>query len=86
MGAYWFMASTSFANPAVTAARAFTDTFAGIRPADAPGFIATQFVGAGAATLPFGWLVPAPPCADAADSQSAGRLTTCPTLKGKLYE
>jgi len=44
-GAYWFTASTSFANPAVTIARAFTDTFAGIRPADAPGFIAAQCIG-----------------------------------------
>jgi glycerol uptake facilitator-like aquaporin len=44
-GAYWFTASTSFANPAVTIARAFTDTFAGIRPVDAPGFIAAQIVG-----------------------------------------
>jgi glycerol uptake facilitator-like aquaporin len=44
-GAYWFTASTSFANPAVTVARALTDTFAGIRPADAPGFILAQLVG-----------------------------------------
>lgn len=44
-GAYWFTASTSFANPAVTIARSFTDTFAGIRPADAPGFIVAQCVG-----------------------------------------
>ena len=44
-GAYWFTASTSFANPAVTIARAFTDSFAGIRPADAPGFIVAQCVG-----------------------------------------
>lgn len=43
-GAYWFTASTSFANPAVSIARALTDTFAGIRPIDAPGFIAAQFV------------------------------------------
>jgi glycerol uptake facilitator-like aquaporin len=43
-GAYWFTASTSFANPAVTVARMMTDTFAGIRPIDAPGFIAAQFV------------------------------------------
>ena len=43
-GAYWFTASTSFANPAVTVARSLSDTFAGIRPADAPGFIAAQFV------------------------------------------
>jgi glycerol uptake facilitator-like aquaporin len=43
-GAYWFTASTSFANPAVTIARSLSDTFAGIRPVDAPGFIAAQFV------------------------------------------
>jgi len=43
-GAYWFTASTSFANPAVTIARALSDTFAGIRPADAPGFMIAQFV------------------------------------------
>jgi glycerol uptake facilitator-like aquaporin len=49
--AYWFTASTSFANPAVTIARAFTTTFAGIRPADVPAFIAAQFVGALAAML-----------------------------------
>ncbi len=54
--AYWFTASTSFANPAVTLARSFTDTFAGIRPIDVPGFIAAQILGAGAATLLFRWL------------------------------
>jgi len=43
---YWWTASTSFANPAITTARAMSDTFAGIRPADAPGFIAAQFFGA----------------------------------------
>ena len=59
--AYWFTASTSFANPAVTAARAASDTFAGIRPIDAPGFIAVQLAGAMAATLLFRWLVPALP-------------------------
>jgi glycerol uptake facilitator-like aquaporin len=57
-GAYWFTASTSFANPAVTAARTLTNTFAGIRPGDAPGFIAAQLVGAALATLFVGWLVP----------------------------
>jgi glycerol uptake facilitator-like aquaporin len=57
--AYWFTASTSFANPAVTLARAATDTFAGIRPADAPGFIAAQLAGATAATLLFRWLLAA---------------------------
>jgi len=59
--AYWFTASTSFANPAVTAARAASDTFAGIRPIDAPGFIVVQLAGAMAATLLFRWLVPALP-------------------------
>ena len=57
--AYWFTASTSFANPAVTIARTLTDTFAGIRPADAPGFIVAQLIGAAASTLAFRWLVPA---------------------------
>jgi glycerol uptake facilitator-like aquaporin len=61
--AYWFTASTSFANPAVTLARAASDTFAGIRPADAPGFIVAQLVGAMAATFLFRWLVPALPAA-----------------------
>ena len=60
-GAYWFTASTSFANPAVTLARAFTDTFAGIRPLDVPGFIAAQLVGAFFATALFRWLVPSLP-------------------------
>ena len=57
--AYWFTASTSFANPAVTLARTATDTFAGIRPGDAPGFIAAQLVGALAAHALTRWLVPA---------------------------
>src|SRR5476651_848917 len=56
---YWFTSSTSFANPAVTLARAASNTFAGIRPIDAPGFIAAQFAGAAAATLVFRWLAPA---------------------------
>jgi len=56
--AYWFTASTSFANPTVTLARSASDTFAGIRPADAPAFIVAQLVGAGAATLLFRWLAP----------------------------
>ncbi len=59
--AYWFTSSTSFANPAVTLARAATDTFAGIRPADAPLFILAQLVGAAAATALFRWLVPSLP-------------------------
>jgi glycerol uptake facilitator-like aquaporin len=57
-GAYWFTASTSFANPAVTIARSLTDTFAGIRPVDAPPFIVAQLVGGAAATALFRWLVP----------------------------
>lgn len=57
--AYWFTASTSFANPAVTFARSFTNTFAGIRPSDAPGFIAVQIIGALCATFLFQWLTPA---------------------------
>ena len=56
--AYWFTASTSFANPAVTVARSLSDTFAGIRPVDVPGFITAQFAGAMAATLLFRWLSP----------------------------
>ena len=56
--AYWFTSSTSFANPAVTLARAATDTFTGIRPVDAPAFILAQLAGAAAATALFRWLVP----------------------------
>ena len=56
--AYWFTSSTSFANPAVTVARMMSDTFTGIRPADVPGFIAAQLVGAGAATLLSRWFLP----------------------------
>lgn len=59
--AYWFTSSTSFANPAVTLARAASNTFAGIRPADAPGFIVAQLLGATAATIVFCWLYPAAP-------------------------
>ncbi len=61
VAAYWFTASTSFANPAVTLARAATDSFAGIRPADAPGFIVAQLLGAISATALFRWLMPALP-------------------------
>ncbi len=56
--AYWFTSSTSFANPAVTLARSMSDTFAGIRPVDAPGFIVAQLVGAACATVLFNWLYP----------------------------
>jgi glycerol uptake facilitator-like aquaporin len=58
VAAYWFTASTSFANPAVTLARAATDTFAGIRPADTLGFICAQLFGGASATLLFRWLLP----------------------------
>lgn len=54
--AYWFTASTSFANPAVTVARTLSDTFAGIAPSSAPAFILAQLAGAGLAALVFGWL------------------------------
>ena len=54
--AYWFTASTSFANPAVTLARSLTDTFSGIRPADTPAFIAAQFIGAALATALHRWM------------------------------
>ena len=59
-------ASTSFANPAVTLARAASDTFAGIRPADVPGFVLAQLIGAAAATALFRWLVPTLPASAAA--------------------
>ncbi len=58
-GAYWFTASTSFANPAVTLARAASDTFAGIRPLDVPGFVVAQLAATVAAAVCFRWLAPA---------------------------
>jgi glycerol uptake facilitator-like aquaporin len=58
--AYWFTSSTSFANPAVTIARALSDTFAGISPADVPGFLVAEFAGAVAAAYLFGWLLAEP--------------------------
>lgn len=66
VGAYWFTSSTSFANPAVTVARAFTESFAGIRLADAPFFIAAQISAAIIAVVAFSWLLgrsgPRRPC------------------------
>jgi glycerol uptake facilitator-like aquaporin len=63
--AYWFTASTSFANPAVTIARSLSDTFAGISPADVPGFIVAEILGALAAAALAAWLLaPAPPATD----------------------
>ncbi len=58
VGAYWFTVSTSFANPAVTVARALTDTFTGIRPQDVPLFVAAQLAGGAAAAALFRWLLP----------------------------
>jgi len=58
VAAYWFTASTSFANPAVAIARSLSDTFSGIRPVDVPYFVLAQFAGAVAATLLFRWLAP----------------------------
>ena len=55
LSAYWFTSSTSFANPAVTIARAFTDSFTGIRGVDVPGFVVAQLLGAAAAVLLFRW-------------------------------
>ncbi len=72
--AYWFTASTSFANPAVTVARCLTDTFAGIRPVDVPGFVAAQMLGAAAATALFRWLVPQEVVADAVVSHDSAAL------------
>lgn len=73
VAAYWFTASTSFANPAITIARSLTNTFAGIRPQDAPGFIAAQLFGSGLAVALDRWLYtrgPAP-SADAAASMES---------------
>jgi glycerol uptake facilitator-like aquaporin len=73
--AYWFTSSTSFANPAVTIARSLSDTFAGIRPADAPAFIAAQCIGALLATWLIGWLLRAAaeprPATSAASGEAA---------------
>lgn len=68
--AYWFTSSTSFANPAVTLARAASNTFAGIRPTDTVGFIAAQLGGALVATCLFTWLYPASRKADVAEALS----------------
>jgi glycerol uptake facilitator-like aquaporin len=77
---YWWTASTSFANPAITIARALSDTFAGIRPQDAPGFIAAQIAGALAAWAACGWLYRAP--ARAAHAVSTAAATRSVSSKG----
>ena len=79
-GAYWFTASTSFANPVVTLARSASDTFAGIRPADAPGFIAAQVAGAVAATVLFRWLAPS------LRTDAAAVVVSHPVEQGASYE
>jgi len=68
VSAYWFTASTSFANPAVTIARSLTNTFAGIRPVDVPLFVVAQIAGAAAATFCFVWLLPSSEVADTAET------------------
>jgi len=73
-GAYWFTASTSFANPAVTMARAATNTFAGIRPADVPGFVLAELAGAFLATLLGRWLYRTPR-RQPANPESVGELS-----------
>lgn len=79
-GAYWFTASTSFANPAVTLGRSVSDTFAGIRPEDAPGFILAQLAGAAAATLLFRWLAPSLP------KDAASVVVSHPSQTEETYE
>lgn len=71
--AYWFTASTSFANPAVAIARSLTNTFSGIRPADLPGFIAAEFVGAACGMLLASWLL--------APSEVVAPADTCETQR-----
>jgi glycerol uptake facilitator-like aquaporin len=83
--AYWFTSSTSFANPAVTLARAVTDTFAGIRPADVPGFLVGQVVGAFAATALFQWLVPAATTDRSNVSTSGSERRPGPTARGDAW-
>ena len=77
-GAYWFTSSTSFANPAVTIARCLTDTFAGIRPLDAPAFVVAQIAGGLAATFFFRWLIPSMPNAAKDVAGQRGELESAP--------
>ncbi|WP_426106797.1 aquaporin [Massilia sp. TSP1-1-2] len=84
--AYWFTASTSFANPAVTLARAATNTFAGIRAGDTPAFIGAQLAGAAAATLVMGWLHPAAPRdATVAGTVAPGDFRDAPPRTGATH-
>ena len=68
MAGYWFTSSTSFANPAVTIARSISDTFAGIRPVDAPGFIAAQLAAVAVSTVLLDWLFTLPGVSAAQDA------------------
>ena len=68
--AYWFTASTSFANPAVAIARSFTNTFSGIRPIDLPGFIVAELCGAVIGLLVMTWLLRATPDATPLDPEA----------------
>jgi glycerol uptake facilitator-like aquaporin len=72
VAAYWFTASTSFANPAVTLARSITDSFSGIRPEDVPGFIVAQLAGALSATWLFRWLDGAEAAGSASEGEAGG--------------
>ena len=76
--AYWFTSSTSFANPAVTLARAFTNTFAGIRLIDVPAFVVGQVLGAAAATILFRWLVPRETKRGTREGQPAAAFVSSP--------
>lgn len=80
--AYWFTSSTSFANPAVTLARTASDTFAGIRPEDAPGFIIAQLIGAAVSTALFRWLIPA----QSEDALSHQHIAESEVIRGEKIE
>ena len=83
---YWFTSSTSFANPAVTVARCFTDSFSGIVPADAPAFIVAQFVAAAAAAVVMGWFAQISPASRGASENavpSPASLTDTDLSQGK---
>jgi glycerol uptake facilitator-like aquaporin len=80
---YWFTASSSFANPALTLARAATDSCAGIRLADVPGYVFAQLAGAALATLVFSWLIPSTPAgATVAGTGALGELDRAVTTGG----
>jgi glycerol uptake facilitator-like aquaporin len=82
--AYWFTASTSFANPAVTVARCLSDTFAGIRPIDVPWFVTAEFLGGIAATMVFRWLVPGlTEVAPVRSNRTVARAAALPRIDGR---